>query len=70
LEATFTFLGAPDEFLPTLGKVIFEAFNWDALKYHLYWFLIPLIVLILLGVSFAMVGVALDRILNPRLRDV
>lgn len=69
LEATLAFLGAPDEYLPTLGKVIYEAFSYDALKYHLYWVLIPLVVLILLGVSFAMFGLALDRILNPRIRN-
>ena len=69
LEATLAFLGAPDEYLPTLGKVIYEAFAWDALKYHLHWILIPLLLLVILGLSFAMIGLALDRVLNPRLRE-
>jgi len=70
LEATLAFLGAPDEYLPTLGKVIYEGFSWGALYRYPHWVLLPLAALVLIGVSFAMVGLALDRALNPKLREM
>jgi peptide/nickel transport system permease protein len=35
-----------------------------------YWVLEPSFLLMLTGLAFAMLGFALDRVFNPRLRDV
>ncbi len=70
LEATLAVLGLGDPLLPTWGKVLNDAHQQDALlNGHYYWVLLPALLLILTGVGFAMVGFALDRIFNPRLRS-
>ncbi|MDZ7762092.1 MAG: ABC transporter permease subunit [Desulfovermiculus sp.] len=69
LEATLALLGLGDPLLPTWGKVLQDAFQQGALyKGYYYWVLGPAFLLMLTGLGFAMVGFALDRIFNPRLR--
>jgi peptide/nickel transport system permease protein len=69
LETSLAFLGLGDPNLPTWGKVLNDAYQNGALyKGHYYWVLQPAVLLMLTGLSFAMVGFALDRIFNPRLR--
>lgn len=71
LEASLAVLGLGDPVLPTWGKVINDAFEDGALYRGLYyWVLEPAILLMFTGLGFAMLGFALDRIFNPRLRDV
>jgi peptide/nickel transport system permease protein len=71
LEATLAVLGLGDPILPTWGKVLDSAFvNGALLKGYYYWFLEPAILLMLLGVGFALIGYSLDRIFNPRLRTM
>lgn len=71
LEASLAVLGLGDPVLPTWGKVIEDASRQGALfNGYYYWILQPSVLLILAGLSFAMVGFALDRIFNPRLRDI
>ena len=71
LEASLAVLGLGDPVLPTWGKVLNDAFQQGALYTgHHYWVLEPSFLLILMGLGFAMVGFALDRIFNPRLRGV
>ncbi len=71
LEASLAVLGLGDPVLPTWGKVLNDAQNQSAL-YHgfYYWVLSPAALLMLTGLGFAMLGFALDRIFNPRLRNV
>lgn len=70
LEASLAVLGLGDPTLPTWGKLINDAYNSGALwNEQYYWILEPSVLLIITGFSFAMVGFALDRIFNPRLRD-
>jgi peptide/nickel transport system permease protein len=70
LEALLTFLGLGDPVLPTWGKVIEGAFRDGALyQGRYYWVLEPAALLMLTGLGFAMLGFALDRIFNPRLRE-
>ena len=70
LEASLAVLGLGDPVLPTWGKVIEDAFADGALYRGLYyWVLEPAILLMFTGLGFAMLGFALDRIFNPRLRD-
>ena len=69
LETSLAFLGLGDPSLPTWGKILNDAYQNGALyKGYYYWVLQPSALLMLTGLSFAMVGFALDRVLNPRLR--
>ena len=69
LEAALAFVGLGDPVLPTWGKVLNDAFQSGALyKGYYHWVIMPSIFLILTGLGFAMLGYALDRIFNPRLR--
>jgi peptide/nickel transport system permease protein len=71
LEASLAVLGLGDPILPTWGKVINDAFADGALyQGRYYWVLEPAVLLMVTGFGFAMLGFALDRIFNPRLRDV
>lgn len=70
LEATLAVLGLGDPILPTWGKVLNDAYSNGALYMgHYYWVLAPAALLMITGLGFAMVGFALDRIFNPRLRE-
>jgi len=68
LEATLGLFNIKSEF-PTWGTVIYQGLANGALYGSRYWVLEPLALLLLTGVSFAMVGFALERILNPRLLE-
>jgi peptide/nickel transport system permease protein len=71
LEASLALLGLGDPTLPTWGKMIQDAQTQGALHNGwYYWMLEPAALLMVTGLAFAMVGFALDRIFNPRLREV
>src|SRR5512138_363553 len=71
LEASLAVLGLGDPTLPTWGKMINDAETNGALyKGYYYWIVEPAVLLMITGFGFAMLGFALDRIFNPRLRDV
>jgi len=71
LEASLALLGLGDPVLPTWGKVIDDARSQGAVHSgHYYWMLQPALLLMLVGLGFAMVGFSLDRVFNPRLRGL
>lgn len=71
LEASLAVLGLGDPVLPTWGKIINDAQANNALyKGFYYWILEPAALLMITGLGFAMLGFALDRIFNPRLREI
>jgi peptide/nickel transport system permease protein len=71
LEASLAVLGLGDPVLPTWGKIIDDANSNGALyNGYYYWVLQPAALLMLTGLGFSMVGFALDRIFNPRLRGL
>ncbi|HJR81338.1 MAG TPA: ABC transporter permease [Anaerolineales bacterium] len=71
LEAGLAVLGLGDPVLPTWGKMIDDANRNGALyRGYYYWILEPTTLLMVTGLGFAMLGFALDRIFNPKLRDV
>jgi peptide/nickel transport system permease protein len=71
LEASLAVLGLGDPVLPTWGKIINDADQNGALyKGYYYWIMEPAALLMITGFGFAMFGFALDRIFNPRLRDI
>jgi peptide/nickel transport system permease protein len=71
LEASLAVLGLGDPVLPTWGKIIQDANDNGALyRGYYYWILEPAVLLMITGLGFAMLGFALDRIFNPKLRDL
>ena len=71
LEASLAVLGLGDPILPTWGKIIRDASTQGALfNGFYYWILEPAALLMAAGLAFAMAGFALDRIFNPRLREL
>ncbi len=71
LEATLSVLGLGDPLLPTWGKLLSDAqTNGALINGHFYWVLEPAFLLMLAGLGFVMLGFALDRIFNPRLRGL
>jgi peptide/nickel transport system permease protein len=71
LEASLAVLGLGDPILPTWGKVINDAQMQGALyNGNYYWVLQPAALLMITGLGFAMIGFALDRVFNPKLREV
>ncbi|MDX1663788.1 MAG: ABC transporter permease [Candidatus Promineifilaceae bacterium] len=71
LEASLAVLGLGDPVLPTWGKLINDARTQGALfNGYYYWIIEPAFLLMLAGLGFALVGFALDRVFNPRLREL
>lgn len=71
LEASLAVLGLGDPVLPTWGKLINDANRQGALfNGFYYWILEPSALLMIAGLAFAMVGFALDRVFNPKLREI
>lgn len=71
LEAALAMLGIADPTSITWGKILEEAYSKAALfgrAYH--WILAPAVALILLSIAFALIGFTLDRVFNPRLRQL
>ena len=66
LEATLGFFNISTGY-PTWGMIIYQAVTRGALYGSRFWVLEPLALLLLTGLAFSMLGIALERILNPRL---
>lgn len=71
LEASLAVLGLGDPVLPTWGKIIDDARANGALyQGWYYWVLEPSLLLMITGIGFSMLGFSLDRVFNPRLREL
>lgn len=70
LEAGLAFLGLGDPSLPTWGKILNDSGIAALLQGHYCWVMQPAILLMVSGFAFALIGFALDRIFNPRLRTI
>lgn len=68
IEASMSFFGVFDPVLPTWGKLIYDAFTGGALGGHYYWILEPVGMIVLMGLAFALLGHAMDDVLNPKLK--
>ncbi len=68
LEATLAFLGVSDPAIPTWGKLVVAALSYGIHSgaYHLV--LASLGLLMLTGFAFALLGLSLERVFEPRLR--
>ncbi|MEO9295555.1 MAG: ABC transporter permease [Nitrososphaera sp.] len=66
-EAALSFLGLGDPSIPTWGQILHDANSAGAAVRGLWWGIIPPGVMIALtGLAFALIGNALDAIVNPR----
>jgi peptide/nickel transport system permease protein len=79
LEPTLAFVGVVDPSLPTWGKVLMTGLytaQENNVIYYLnllrnpYLALEPIGLMFLIGLAFSFLGMALDRIFNPRLRSL
>jgi peptide/nickel transport system permease protein len=69
-ETTLSFLGFGDPSRVSWGTMLDSAFNNGALTLGAWWFLFPPgICVVLVVLSFTLVGQALEEIFNPRLRE-
>ena len=68
LEATLGFFNIKSNY-PSWGRIIYEGLSRGALYGSPFWVLEPIFLLLLTGLAFAMLGSALERILNPRVID-
>ncbi|MFP3283260.1 MAG: ABC transporter permease [Nitrososphaeria archaeon] len=71
-EAALDFLFPGASTVPTWGRMLSKAFDYasSAIYYNFgwWWFIFPGIAIVLLSLSFVLLGYALDEIFNPRLR--
>jgi peptide/nickel transport system permease protein len=69
-ETTLAFLGFGDPSRPSWGKMLEEAFDQGALTEEAWWWYVPPgVCIVLVVLSFTLVGRALEEILDPRLRE-
>ena len=68
-EATVSLLGLGDSTIVTWGQILHDALVGGAVLSGLWWWVVPPGLLIaLVGMTFAFVGFAMDKILHPKLR--
>ncbi|MEM1542445.1 MAG: ABC transporter permease [Ignisphaera sp.] len=71
LEAALALLGLSDPTSITWGKVLEEAYAGAAMyRGYYHWILFPSVMLVLISIAFASIGFTLDRIFNPRLKEM
>lgn len=70
-EAGLSFLGLGDPALPTWGQILHDANLYSAAARGMWWWLLPPGVMIAIaGLSFVLIGGALDAVLNPKMRRI
>lgn len=68
-EASVSLLGLGDATKVTLGQILHDALFQGAVINNLWWWVVPPGLLIaLMGMTFAFLGTALDKILHPKLK--
>lgn len=68
-EATVSLLGLGDASIVTWGRILHDALTGGAVINGIWWWVIPPgLMIALMGMTFAFIGFALDKILHPKLR--
>jgi len=68
-ESTVSLLGLGDATIVTWGQILHDAFTGGAVFGGLWWWVVPPgLMIALMGMTFAFIGFAMDRILHPKLR--
>lgn len=66
-EAALSFLGLGDPSIPTWGQILHDANSAGAAVRGLWWWIVPPgLMIAITGLAFALIGNALDSIVNPR----
>jgi peptide/nickel transport system permease protein len=69
-ETTLSILGLGPTNAISWGRIIDESFSAGAFSSGMWWWLVPPgVAIMLVTLSFTMIGFGLDEVLNPRLRD-
>jgi len=69
-EAALSFLGLGDPNLPSWGKIIEESFRGSSLQLGMWWwFLPPGLLIMLAAITFVFIALALEPIVNPKLKS-
>jgi peptide/nickel transport system permease protein len=69
-ETTLSFLGLGDPTRVSWGSMLEDAFSAGALTTGAWWFVLPPgVCVVLVVLSFTLIGQALEEVLNPRLRE-
>ena len=68
-ESSVSLLGLGDATIVTWGQILHDAMMGGAILNGIWWWIIPPGILIaLMGMTFAFLGFAMDKILHPKLR--
>jgi peptide/nickel transport system permease protein len=68
-EATISLIGLGDATIVTWGQILHDALTGGAVLSSIWWWVIPPGLMIsLMGMTFAFIGFAMDKILHPKLR--
>lgn len=70
LEATLAIFSISDNRYPTWGRIIYDALQYGATYGSRLWVLQPIVLMLVTGLSFVLLGFALNRMLNPRMKHV
>lgn len=69
LEASISLLGLGDATIVTWGQILRDAYSGGAVINGIWWWVVPPGMMIaIMGMSFAFIGFAMDKILHPKLR--
>lgn len=70
-EASLSFLGLGDPSIPTWGQMLEAGFNTGALYVGYWWWIVPPgLLIVLTALAFMLLALALEPIVDPRLRQV
>lgn len=68
-EASISFLGLGDSSIVTWGQILHDAMGQGAVINNLWWWIVPPgLMIALMGMAFAFLGTALDKVLHPKLK--
>lgn len=68
-EATISFLGLGDSSIVTWGQLLHDGMGQGAVINNLWWWIVPPgLMIALMGMAFAFLGTALDKVLHPKLK--
>lgn len=68
-EASISFLGLGDSSIVTWGQLLHDGMGQGAVINNLWWWIVPPgLMIALMGMAFAFLGTALDKVLHPKLK--
>ena len=69
-EAGLSFLGLGDPSLPTWGQILEQGFRTGAIFIGYWWWILPPgILIVITAMTFVLLALAMEPVLNPRLRE-